>query len=158
MKKNTMTLMAAGVCAAVVAQVANAAVVYTSALTAPPMTAGNLVGQDNWVAISGSGLTPIQVGVSGTTLTQGSGSREDAGRSFTAIGANQTYYFGFNVKVTGGNTNVYFAHLGDGGTANFAARVFVTASTGSDFTFGLGGARRRGLLGVQGSHSEPVTA
>ena len=136
---NTMTLLAAGTCAMIAASGANAAVVYSSALKAPPMTAGNLVGQDSWVATSGVGLTPIQVGASGTTLAQGVGSREDAGRSFTAIGAGETYYFGFDVTVTGGSTNVYFAHLGDGGTSNFAARVFVTAFAGSNFTFGLSG-------------------
>jgi len=136
--KNFNTILAVSAVAAVCGA-AEAAVVYSSSMKAPPMNSGNLVGQDSWVAISGAGSTPIQVGASGTTLVQGSGTREDAGRSFTAISAGQTYYFGFDVTVTGGNTNVYFAHLGDGGTSNFAARVFITASAGSDFTFGLSG-------------------
>jgi hypothetical protein len=136
--KNFNTILAVGAVAAVCGA-AEAAVLYSSSMKAPPMNSGNLVGQDSWVAISGAGSTPIQVGASGTTLVQGPNSREDAGRSFTAISAGQTYYFGFDVTVTGGNSNVYFAHLADGGNSGFAARVFITASAGSDFTFGLSG-------------------
>jgi hypothetical protein len=136
--KNFNTILAVGAVAAVCGA-AEAAVLYSSSMKAPPMNSGNLVGQDSWVAISGAGSTPIQVGASGTTLVQGPDSREDAGCIFTAISAGQTYYFGFDVTVTGGDSNVYFAHLGAGGNSGFSARVFITASAGSDFTFGLSG-------------------
>lgn len=121
--------------------IASATPLYTSSMTAPPLTAGNLAGQDGWVAHSGAGSVPIQVGAAGTTLVHGGGSREDANVSFAAIGAGQTYYFGFDVVVTGGDTNVYFAHFKDA-ASDFTVRTFVTASVppGSDFTFGLSAA------------------
>jgi hypothetical protein len=112
---------------------------YLSSLTAPPLSTGNLTGQDGWVAHSGAGSVPIQVGATGTTLAQGAGSREDANVSFTAIGAGQTYYFGFDVVVNGGDTNVYFAHFKDA-ASDFTVRTFVTPFGGSDFTFGLSAA------------------
>ena len=116
---------------------AQASVLYSDPLTAPPLNAGNLVGQDGWTAHSGGGAVPIQVGASGTTLVQGSGGREDANVAFTPITAGQTYYFGFDVVVTGGNTNAYFAHFKDA-AIDFTVRTFVTPSTnGGDFTFGL---------------------
>jgi hypothetical protein len=118
---------------------AHATPLYTSSLTVPPLTAGNLAGQDGWVAHSGAGSVPIQVGATGTTLVHGGGSREDANVSFTAIGAGQTYYFGFDVVVNGGDTNVYFAHFKDA-ASDFTVRTFVTSFGGSDFTFGLSAA------------------
>ena len=129
-------LLAAVVCGAC-ASTASADVLYSSSLTSPPLTAGNLVGQDGWGAHSGAGSVAVQVGSTGTTLVQGGGSREDVSRNFAAISAGQTYYFGFDVVVTGGTTNAYFAHFKDIGT-DFTTRVFVTAPTsGGDFTFGL---------------------
>jgi len=115
-----------------------ASVLYSDPLTAPPLNAGNLVGQDGWTAHSGT-ANQIQVGGLGATLVQGSGSREDANVAFTPISAGQTYYFGFDVVVTGGNSNAYFAHFKDAGTGiDFTVRTFVTPSTnGGDFTFGL---------------------
>jgi hypothetical protein len=113
-----------------------ATTLYSSPLTAPPLTSGDLVGQDGWVAHSGTGALAIQVGASGATLAQGSGAREDANVSFTPIAAGQTYYFGFDVVVNGGDTNVYFAHFKDVGS-DFTTRTFVTPFAGSDFTFGL---------------------
>ena len=114
-----------------------ASVLYSDPLTAPPLNAGNLVGQDGWTAHSGGGSVPIQVGASGVTLVQGSGSREDASVAFTPISAGQTYYFGFDVVVTGGNSNAYFAHFKDVAT-DFTVRTFVAPSTnGGDFSFGL---------------------
>jgi len=115
-----------------------ASVLYSDPLTAPPLNAGNLVGQDGWTAHSGT-ANQIQVGALGATLVQGSGSREDANVAFTPISAGQTYYFGFDVVVTGGNSNAYFAHFKDAGTGtDFTVRTFVAPSTnGGDFSFGL---------------------
>lgn len=120
---------------------ARATTLYSSPLTAPPLNSGNLVGQDGWVAHSGGGSIPIQVGAAGTTLVQGSGSREDTNVPLTPISAGQTYYFGLDVVVNGGNTDVYFAHFKDAGTGtDFTTRTFVTPFQGSDFTFGLSAA------------------
>jgi len=115
-----------------------ASVLYSDPLTAPPLNAGNLVGQDGWTAHSGT-ANQIQVGALGATLVQGSGSREDANVAFTPISAGQTYYFGFDVVVTGRNSNAYFAHFKDAGTGtDFTVRTFVAPSTnGGDFSFGL---------------------
>lgn len=42
---------------------------YVSALTSPPLTAGDLVGQDGWANHSGTGSL-IQVGATGATLAK----------------------------------------------------------------------------------------
>ena len=139
MKKNTMTLMAAGVCAAVVAQVANAAIIYSSTLTAPPLNAGNLAGQDSWTVLSGTG-NAVQVGSTGTTLVNGGGSREDLVHALTQITSDQTYYVGFDVKVSASanlTSSTYFMAFNNGNS--YATRMFVTSATGSNFTFGLSG-------------------
>lgn len=116
---------------------ARATTLYSSPLTAPPLNSGNLVGQDGWAAHSGSGSVPIQVGASGTTLAQGSGTREDANVSFTPISAGETYFFGFDVVVNGGSTAVYFAHFKDSAN-DFTVRTFLGPSAiGGDFLFGL---------------------
>ncbi len=118
--------------------VAQATVLYSSPMTAPPLTAGNLVGQDGWASHSGAGLIPIQVSGSGTLVdSNGGGTREDANVSFTPISAGQTYYFGFDCIVSGGATQVYFAHFKDA-ASDFTTRTFVTSSfVGGDFVFGV---------------------
>jgi hypothetical protein len=107
---------------------------------------GNLVGTtpdvgQAWAAHGSSGATPVQVSSGAAVLAQGSGSREDVNSKFAGsrvAAAGDRFYASFQVSVTGGNTNVYFAHFKDSGTSNFAARVGVTASTsGGDFMFGL---------------------
>lgn len=134
------TAVALAILAAAAAQ-ARAASLYASSLTAPPLNAGNLVGQDGWAAHSGAGSVPIQVSNSGTLVdSNGGGAREDASVAFTPIATGQTYYFGFDVLVNGAAgvdpTTVYFAHFKDAGT-DFTTRTFVTPFAGSDFTFGL---------------------
>ncbi|MGD9692863.1 MAG: hypothetical protein AB7G17_05300 [Phycisphaerales bacterium] len=99
---------------------------------------GNLVGNGAWAAHSGAGNSPVQVNNGMMILEQGSGSREDV--NLTAggpIGAGQTWYASFDMKNTGGNGTVYFAHFLQG-TSNFDARVFITAPTaGGDYTIGF---------------------
>jgi hypothetical protein len=118
---------------------AHATILYDSELTAPPLTAGNLVGQDGWYAHSGGGAKPIQVSAAGTTVVQSAGSGEDISVPIAPISAGQIYYFGFDAVVTGSSTNVYFAHFKDAANGtDFTTRTFVTAGpVGSDFTFGL---------------------
>ncbi len=136
----SLSILGCFLAAALCGSMADAAVLYTSQLTAPPLTAGNLVGQDGWANHSGTGSL-IQVGATGTTLVQGSGSREDANVSVTPISTGQTYYFGFDVTVTGGAiTPVYFAHFKDTGS-DFTTRVWVMPPRqGGGFTFGLSAA------------------
>ncbi len=94
----------------------------------------------NWTAHSGAGAKPIQVGSGAITLQQNAGSGEDLNRNTGGVmGAGDTWYAGFDVTVTGGNTDVYFASFLKGGTTGiFQDRTFVTAGTAGDFTFGLG--------------------
>lgn len=117
---------------------AHATILYDSELTAPPLTAGNLVPQDGWFNHSGT-ASFIQVGAAGATVAHGSGSREDASVPLPLIGVGQTYYFGFDAVVTGSNAAVYFAHFKDAGTGtDFTTRVHIgPGPSGTDFTFGL---------------------
>jgi len=102
---------------------------------------GNLtsVSGGAWQAHSAAGSTPIQVVNDAAVLHQGSGSREDdhidTGVTMTS---GDTWYSSFDVTINGGSNQVYFAHFKDAGNI-FEARVFVTAFSGSDFTFGLSG-------------------
>jgi len=136
---NTMTLLAAGTCAMIAASAANASVVYSSALKAPPLNVGALAGQDSWTVLSGT-VNAVQVGSTGTTLVNGSDSREDLVHALTQIGTGQTYYVGFDVTVSapgnlGGST--YFMAFNNG--TNYGTRIFVTSFSASNFTFGLSG-------------------
>ena len=100
---------------------------------------GNLAGQNGWAAHSGAGSLPVQVTTSGSfTLAQGSGSREDVNRDVGAFTSGNSYYAAFilNVSGTSSVTNSYFAHFLNG-TANFRSRVWVTSSSGSDYTLGF---------------------
>lgn len=95
-----------------------------------------------WAAHSGTNSYPVTVSSGTISLVQGSGTREDVHRSTgTAMGLGDTWYAGFDVTVSGGNTTVYFAHFLLG-TSYFGSRVFVTTPPGGsgDFTFGIGGA------------------
>jgi len=117
---------------------AQAATLYSSSMKAPPLTAGNLVGQDGWAAHSGAGSGPIQVGSNGTTLV--AGNSEDAYVGFTQIAAGQTYYYGFDVSVVGEGavaTPLYFAGFKLATASTYTTRAWVTTSAGADFTFGL---------------------
>ena len=136
---NTITLLAAGTCAMIAASAANASLVYSSALKAPPLNVGALAGQDNWTVSSGT-LNAVQVGSTGTTLVNGSGSREDLVHALTQIGTGQTYYVGFDVTVSATSnvaSSTYFMAFNNG--TSYATRMFVTSSSGSNFTFGLSG-------------------
>ena len=128
-----------GVCVAVASQAANASIMYSSALRAPPLISGGLAGQDSWTVSSGT-QNAIQVGSAGTTLVNGSGPREDLTHALTQITTGQTYYVGFDVTVSGGaNTDnaTYFMAFNNG--TSYATRMFVTSATGSNFTLGLSG-------------------
>lgn len=95
------------------------------------------VSSDAWAAHSGAGVIPVQVVDGAAVLNQGSGSREDVN---IALGQTMVpgdiWYYSMDVTVTGGNTAVYFAMLME--TASlFNARLWVSPSEGSDFTFAI---------------------
>lgn len=93
-----------------------------------------------WGAHSGAGAVPVTVTSGTISLAQGAGSREDVNRSTgSTMGAGDTWYAGFDVTVSGGNTTVYFAHF-LAGTSLFGSRLFVTNTpTGlGDYTLGIG--------------------
>jgi len=102
-------------------------------------SSGNLVGQGGWAAHSAAGLTPVQVSGGAISLVQGSGSREDVNHGLGAtMGAGDTWYYSFDVSVSGFSNIVYFS-LFLQGTGNFDGKLFIAPSTASDFTFGLSG-------------------
>ena len=131
------TAAVAAVASLGLASAASAAIVSSDTFTYPD---GNLVGQDSWTNTSGTGNL-IQVSSGTVSLAQGSGSREDANKTFgTTIGATDVYYAGLDVTVSGGNTSVYFAHFKDSANG-FTGRLFVTApTTTGDYTFGISSA------------------
>ncbi len=97
---------------------------------------GNLVGNDGWSNLSGTG-TFIQVsGGVVTGLTAGSGSREDGGLTFTATPS--LLFYAFDLQYTGSTPagNAYFAALRNSGT--FVARTFLAAPTSTGFRLGIG--------------------
>jgi hypothetical protein len=106
---------------------------------------GNLVGQTPipgpgaaWTAFSGAGSTPVQVSSGRITLNQGAGTREDvASGTGSVMGSGDRWYAGFDVAVTGANTNVYFGMFLQG-TSNFLSRIWVTTPTsGGDYRLGF---------------------
>lgn len=104
-------------------------------------TDGNLVGQGVWAAHSGAGNKPVQVSGGAITLQQSSGSGEDVNADVGAtIGAGDTWYYAFDVSVSGSSNSIYFAHFLQGSTS-FEGRLFVTPpnAPGDDYTFGLSG-------------------
>ncbi len=123
MKKNTMTLMAAGVCAAVVAQVANAAVVVGWTIsTALPSGAGNVpIGTSYSVGIGDQG-----VAAAGTNLS--------SVHQLASSGANQTSYTSpaGNGSLYAFSSNVWKA--GDYYQASFSGTGYSDLSFGWDFT------------------------
>jgi len=110
---------------------------------------GGLVGQTPtpgpgaaWAAHSGAGNKAIQVTGGEISLEQSTGSGEDVNTGFTAIGAGDELYAGFDVRLPSGQTvdpdvnGLYFAHFREG--FNFRCRVFVVTPTGGgDFAVGL---------------------
>ena len=123
MKKNTMTLMAAGVCAAVVAQVANAAVVVGWTIpTAFPSGAGNVpTGTFYTVGAGDQGAATAGTSLSSTHQLASSGANAT---SYTSPAGNgSTYAF---------SSNVWKA--GDYYQASFSGTGYSDLSFGWDFT------------------------
>lgn len=88
-----------------------------------------------WTAHSSGGTSPIQV-LNNAAVVQSA--TEDVGRlTGQTLAAGGTLYGSFDVSVSGGNNQTYFAHFMTDTAGSFTTRVFVTSSTGSDFTFGL---------------------
>lgn len=161
MKKNTMTLMAAGVCAAVVAQVANAAVdtTYYSTNFGTGYTNGTLAGltadaagQNGWKETGSTATTPIQI-TDGAAIIGKSG--QDIYHAFDSTAtatAGTTLFVGASLKVTAAqSTGDYFMFVGDpvGTTGGFFGRLAAKSTTGGfllgiQSTSGTGGAMTYG--------------
>jgi MYXO-CTERM domain-containing protein len=150
MKKNTMTLMAAGVCAAVVAQVANAAVNttyystnfgtgYVNGALAGTAATANSEGQNGWKQTAAANATPIQI-TSGAAIIGTSG--QDIYHAFDSTAtatAGTTLFVGASLKVTAAqSTGDYFMFVGDpaGTTSNFFGRLAAKSTTGG-FLLGI---------------------
>jgi len=148
MKKNTMTFIVASVCAAVVAQAANAAVdtTYYSTNFGTGYINGNLAGltqdaagQNGWKQLSTSAATPIQIS-NGAAIIGTSG--QDVYHAFdstaTAV-SGTTLFVGASLKVTAAQSaGDYFMFVGDpvGNSSNFYGRLAAKSTTGG-FLLGI---------------------
>lgn len=133
MRKVTTCLGLLVAAAAALAAPAMAVSLLSETFTYPD---GNLVPNGGWANHSGVG-TDIQV-LSGVAVGD-MNSAPDDNRTFAAQDTFSTTYACFNVRIPnpGGTPRTnYFAHLKDGTTTNFVARVFV-APQGTTFSFGL---------------------
>jgi hypothetical protein len=147
MKKNTMTFMVASVCAAVVAQAANAAVdtTYYSTNFGTGYTNGNLAGltadaagQNGWKETGSIATTPIQIS-NGAAIIGTSG--QDIYHAFDSTAtatAGTTLFVGASLKVTAASTGDYFMFVGDpaGTTGGFYGRLAAKSTTGG-FLLGI---------------------
>jgi len=103
---------------------------------------GNLTDNSTWTSHSGAGNSPVQVVSGGIEFNDGSGSLEDVSltSNFTAAGAGDTYFAGFDLTVTdpgsGGIGSDYFAHFMTS-TTNFSSRIFIDDPTTSGFRLGI---------------------
>lgn len=88
-----------------------------------------------WSVTANAGVTPIQV--AGGAAIIGPSGQDDLRTTGTTLAAGGTFYASFDVSVSGGNNQTYFANFASSGGGVFSSRAFVTSSTGSDFTFGL---------------------
>jgi hypothetical protein len=105
---------------------------------------GNLAEQGGWTAHSVSGVIPVQVvldngptfpGTRAAQLVEGSTSREDVSDPFGMVmGVGDRWYFGVDVKISGGNDADYFMHFRTG--TLFVPRLAIRAD-GDGFNFGL---------------------
>jgi len=111
-------------------------------------TPGNLVGQGVWAAHSGAGLKPVQISAGAITLQQSAGSGEDVNAALGAtMGAGDSWYYSFDVSVTGSSAENYFAMFMQG-TSLFEGKLLVEPFAGSDFTFGVSGSANTVALGA----------
>lgn len=108
-------------------------------------TDGNLTGSTPdvggvWTAHSGAGNAVMPVAGGVTTMTLGSGSREDTNSGFGTV-TSGTLYYGFDMTVTsaGSSYDEYVAHFKDDGS-DFTARFHIDpAGAGGDYTVGISG-------------------
>jgi len=132
MKKNTMTLMAAGVCAAVVAQVANAASVplYSQNFDSMPNSATASL-PTNWLFFAGASPTYTGVTTSATTVAAGTFGSGIVNGSST--GGNYEWVNG----VSGSGADKAIGFLTSSGTAGPRSILFkMTNDTGYNMNTG----------------------
>ena len=135
---NTMTLLAAGTCAMIAVNAANAAVYYSTNFSSG-YSNGNLIGQNSWAQTGTSATNPIQV-TGGQAVVGTSG--QDVYSSFSSPAPNtsgSTLYFAATMTLTAAQAaGDYFLHVSDpvGSASNFYGRVFAKSS-GSGFVLGL---------------------
>ncbi|MFH0980126.1 MAG: PEP-CTERM sorting domain-containing protein [Planctomycetota bacterium] len=118
---------------------ANATIWVQESFTHPD---GNLVGQTpeiggTWATHSGT-IGPVQVGGGAITLVQSAAATQDVNTGTgTAMAAGDRWYAGFDLSVTGGTTNVYFAMFMEGSSL-FDGRIWLTApASGGNYRLAL---------------------
>jgi hypothetical protein len=115
-----------------------------------PYANGTALQADGWTITGTSTGTDITV-QTGRAIGDMNQAPDDH-RSFTAQPTTSPTYACFEVMIPdpGGSPKTqYFAHLSDGGTSNFLARVYVMPSGGANgFTFGLSNSSTSTSVGV----------
>lgn len=146
MKKIATSLLALALCAAF-AGVASATTLLSEGFPYPDNT-GLLA--NGWVATGTNTGVDITV-LAGRAIGDMSQAPDD-NKGFPAQTTGSTTYACFEVMIPdpGGSPKTqYFAHLSDGGSSNFVARVYVMPSgAGNGFTFGLSNSSTNSTVGV----------
>jgi MYXO-CTERM domain-containing protein len=144
---NPLALLAAGTCAMIAADAANAAV-YCSTNFSSGYNNGNLVGQNSWTQISIDSNNPVQVS-SGSAILRTSG--QDVVRAFAdtvAMTASTTLYLRATLQVTAAQSGDYFLGFDNSTTGgNYFGRVFAKTS-GSGFVLGVSGQSNTSTYGT----------
>jgi hypothetical protein len=114
-------------------------IIYSTDFNSPTYSDGGLIGQDGWAITGTSTVSPISVANTATNgdvtlVTTG----QDVNRTFTPATTAGSIYLKSTITVsTAQVTGDYFLHLGDGGTSNFYARLYVRSS-GTGYAMALG--------------------
>ena len=137
LRRATLPLFA--IAAALPLRAATVTTLYSTGFDAPTYSDGVLLGQDGWVASSGTGTNNLTVANSATdgTITLAA-TGEDLRRLFTPAQTTGSVFLSADINVaTAAATGDYFIHLGDGSTSNFYARTYIRSS-GAGFVMALG--------------------
>lgn len=112
---------------------------YSTNFNSPTYSDGGLIGQDGWAITQTSVVNPISVA---NTATNGNvtlaTSGQDVNRIFSPAVTSGSVFVSATITVgTAQATGDYFLHLGDAGSSNFYARLYVKAS-GAGYAMALG--------------------
>jgi PEP-CTERM motif-containing protein len=149
MNKSTVLRTVLAVLAIIgVTSVAPAAVLFSETFSYPDGALANPpqggVSGGLWIAVSSAGFMPVNVSNGKVRLFhltqphQAVPFGQSVSREFSRLGAGQTLYAGLDVTASGNSAGAYFAEFPWSQTQFAGTKLFITPSSGSDFTFGIG--------------------